>query len=135
MTKPAFTIIGCGTVGTCLADLLCRLGYPVAGLASRTRASAEKTAKIIGTGKVFDKVEDAAKAGELVFVTTTDDAIGPVCQDISCKNGFSKNTVVLHCSGALSSDLLASARDCGAHVGSMHPLQSFAAAKTRREPV
>ncbi|MBI9076106.1 MAG: DUF2520 domain-containing protein [Desulfatibacillum sp.] len=129
MTKPAFTIIGCGAVGACLADLLVGLGYPVAGLASKTRASAEKTARIIGTDKIFDKVEDAAKAGDLVFITTTDDAIGPVCQDISCKKGFSKGSVVLHCSGALSSDLLASARDCGAYVGSMHPLQSFAAAK------
>ncbi|SHI62530.1 Predicted oxidoreductase, contains short-chain dehydrogenase (SDR) and DUF2520 domains [Desulfatibacillum alkenivorans DSM 16219] len=129
MTKPAFSIIGCGTVGTCLADLLHRLGYPAAGLASRTRASAEKTAAVVGAGQVFDKVEDAALAGDMVFITTTDDAIGPVCQDISSKKGFKNGAVVLHCSGALSSELLASARDCGAYAGSMHPLQSFAAAK------
>ncbi len=129
MTKPAFSIIGCGTVGTCLADLLCRLGYPVAGLASKTRAAAEKTANIIGTDKIFDNIEDAAKAGDLVFITTSDDAIGPVCDTISSNKGFKEGAVVLHCSGALSSALLVNARDCGAHVGSMHPLQSFAAAK------
>jgi predicted short-subunit dehydrogenase-like oxidoreductase (DUF2520 family) len=34
--------------------------------------------------------------------------------------------VVIHCSGALSSDILSSARACGAVVATLHPLQSFA---------
>lgn len=129
MDKPGFSIIGCGTVGTSLADLLVRLGYPVAGLASKTLASAQKTAQIIDTDLVFPNVADAAKAGQLVFITTTDDAIGPVCDAISKENGFAKGSVVLHCSGALSSSVLDKARTCGAYVGSMHPLQSFAGAK------
>ncbi len=36
-----------------------------------------------------------------------------------------RGKVVLHTSGALSSDVLDSVRRCGAAVGSMHPLQTF----------
>ena len=36
-----------------------------------------------------------------------------------------RGKIVLHTSGALSSDVLDSVRRCGAAVGSMHPLQTF----------
>jgi predicted short-subunit dehydrogenase-like oxidoreductase (DUF2520 family) len=45
---------------------------------------------------------------------------------ISQHRAFEKNAVAIHCSGALSSDILSSARECGAVVATLHPLQSFA---------
>jgi predicted short-subunit dehydrogenase-like oxidoreductase (DUF2520 family) len=47
---------------------------------------------------------------------------------ISGHRGFEENAVAIHCSGALSSEILSSARECGAMVASLHPLQSFASA-------
>ena len=123
-----FAIIGCGRVGTTLARQLTAAGWEPAGFASRSRQSAEKAAAIAGRPeKVYDDIVAAAEAAGLVFLTPPDHAIAPTCQTIADGRGFQKDAVVLHCSGALSSDILKSAGDCGASVGSMHPLQSFAA--------
>ncbi len=65
---------------------------------------------------------------QVVFITTPDDAIQSTCKAIAEHEGFEKNAVVIHCSGALSSDILSSARECGAVVATLHPLQSFASA-------
>jgi predicted short-subunit dehydrogenase-like oxidoreductase (DUF2520 family) len=127
--KPSFSIIGCGRVGTVLARELAAAGYPPAGFASRSRQSAEQAAAAAGRpDAVFDAAWEAAHAGSLVFLTTPDQAISSTCRQIAENEGFGKGAVVLHCSGALSSGILSAAAEGGAHTGSMHPLQSFAAA-------
>jgi predicted short-subunit dehydrogenase-like oxidoreductase (DUF2520 family) len=65
----------------------------------------------------------------VVFITTPDDAIQSTCERIAQHNGFEKDSVVIHCSGALSSAILLSARHCQARVATLHPLQSFASAE------
>lgn len=123
-----FAIIGCGRVGRTLARQLTAAGYEPVGFASRSRQSAEKAASISGRPEnVYDDIAAAAKSAGLVFLTTPDHAIAPTCRTIADGRGFQKDAVVLHCSGALSSDILKPAGECGASVGSMHPLQSFAA--------
>jgi predicted short-subunit dehydrogenase-like oxidoreductase (DUF2520 family) len=62
----------------------------------------------------------------VVFITTPDDTIQSTCRAIAQHDGFDKGSVVIHCSGALSSAILSSAKDCQALVASLHPLQSFA---------
>jgi predicted short-subunit dehydrogenase-like oxidoreductase (DUF2520 family) len=62
----------------------------------------------------------------VVFITTPDDAIEATCSAIAENRGFDKGAVVVHSSGALSSDILSSAIECQASVASLHPLQSFA---------
>ena len=126
--KPSFAIIGCGRVGTALARHLSRAGYQPAGFFSRTRDSALNAAERAGNeSAVFDNPWRAAANGEVVFVTTPDHSIAPVCQAIADNTGFTEKAVVLHCSGALSSNILSPASAAGASIGSMHPLQSFAA--------
>jgi len=124
--KPTVAIIGCGTVGTAIGKLLARSGYPITGVASRHLDTARTAARAIGTEEFSDCPWSISKKAEVVFITTPDDAIEPTCRAISKEMGFQKNTVVIHCSGALSSEILSSARDCEAVVASLHPLQSFA---------
>ncbi len=126
--KPSYAIIGCGRVGTSLARQLSAAGYQPAGFSSRTRDSAIQAAKAAGKEEaVYDNSWEASENAGVVFITTPDHSIAPACQLISENRGFQENAVVLHCSGALSSGMLSAARDCGAVIGSMHPLQSFAA--------
>lgn len=126
-SKPvSFCVIGCGRLGTALAVFLGKNGFKPAGFYSKTRASAEKAAAAAGRGKVHDTPVSAAKSCDLVFITTPDTRIQPVCEDTASGGGFRSSSTVFHFSGALSSSILASAGKAGAAVGSIHPLQSFA---------
>jgi predicted short-subunit dehydrogenase-like oxidoreductase (DUF2520 family) len=126
--KVKFTvaIVGCGTVGTAMGKLLAGAGYPITGVATRGLDTAGRAAKMMGAEQFSDCPWDMSRRAQVVFVTTPDDVIESTCKAIVEHQGFGKNAVVIHCSGALSSAILSSARRCGARVATLHPLQSFA---------
>jgi len=132
--KPDIAIIGCGKVGTSLAFFLSGAGYRISAFFSKTRASAEKTAGLVNGPAPVESSWAAARAADVILITTPDDVIADACQIITDHNGFRENATVLHCSGALPSTILAPAKAAGAYTGSMHPLQSFAAARTDINP-
>lgn len=132
--KPAIAIVGCGRVGTALAKFLSEAGYRISGLASKSLSSAKKASDIIGTEHFTRIPWEITKEADIVFLTTPDSAISDICSSITFNAGFKKDSVVLHCSGALPSTILSSAKTCGAFIGSMHPLQSFALTKSNENP-
>ncbi|WP_258360639.1 Rossmann-like and DUF2520 domain-containing protein [Moorella sulfitireducens] len=118
-------IIGAGAVGTGMGILLRRRGYTIAGIASRTFASARRAAARLDC-PVFERPEEVARRADVVFITTSDQAIGPVAAAVAAVNGFRPGQVVIHMSGSLTSDVLEPARQAGALALSLHPLQSCA---------
>ncbi len=114
--------IGAGTVGTALAVRLSSKGYPVIAVASRTKTSAQRLAQAVPGCRVCDSPQEVADIAQLVFITTSDDAIARVARELRWHAGQS----VVHCSGADSTDILEPARECGADIGGFHPLQTFA---------
>ena len=123
--RPAVVIIGPGVVGQTLGILAARAGYEVAAVGAREQAKARAAAERIGPGVFAGGMEDAAARGELILLTVSDDAIEPVCRRLAEVGAVPVGSVVAHCSGAQGSGILAAARDRGAAVGSMHPLQTF----------
>ncbi|MBU1570669.1 MAG: DUF2520 domain-containing protein [Proteobacteria bacterium] len=132
--KPSFAIVGCGRVGTALAKYLAEAGYIPAGLASKSLSSAKRVADLTGSVNYTDIAWEATRKADIVFITTPDGTIKEACDSIAVKNGFNSGSVVLHCSGALTSTMLLSAKNCGASIGSMHPLQSFASTEYSHNP-
>lgn len=124
--KRKFSVIGCGRVGICLSAFLFKEEYEPAGFFSRSRTSARAARAAAGCGTVFDTAADCARAGDIVFITTPDGVIETVCNDLAQQNALGAQTLVFHLSGAHSSEILARAKQAGAIVGSIHPLQSFA---------
>jgi len=124
--KPVIAIAGCGRVGTALAKFLSEAGYQISGLASKSFSSAKRLADLTGTGRYTKIPWEITKKADIVFLTTPDSEISDTCSNIAFNDGFKKDSVVLHCSGALPSTILSSAKSCGAFIGSMHPMQSFA---------
>ncbi|MEK6682847.1 MAG: DUF2520 domain-containing protein [Nitrospirota bacterium] len=124
--KKRVAIIGAGVVGSAVGYILRNKGYKIAGIASRRPESAKRAAAFIGNGTVFKDPVSAAKAADIVFITTPDKAIEDVCNKIADGGGFKRNTIVVHMSGALPSTILSSAKTSGAKTVSIHPLQSFA---------
>ncbi len=123
--------IGAGTVGTALSVRLSSKGYQVIAVSSRSQTSAKKLAQAVSGCHAFNNNQDVADTAELIFITTPDDAIAPVASEIQWHRGQS----VVHCSGALSTDILEPAKKLGAQVGSFHPLQTFASVKQAIENI
>ncbi|MBW2642383.1 MAG: DUF2520 domain-containing protein [Deltaproteobacteria bacterium] len=124
--KSSFVIVGCGKVGTAMGRNFINAGYRLIGLSCNTQESAQKAANILSTDNFTKASWEITKGVNIVFITTPDGVISNACNEIAQKNGFDNNTVIFHCSGALPSTILFSAKACGASIGSMHPLQSFA---------
>ncbi|NQT73457.1 MAG: DUF2520 domain-containing protein [Chloroflexi bacterium] len=120
MVKLGF--IGAGVVGTALAVRLQEKGYPVVAVASRSKKSAKKLADAVVGCRACDSNQEVVDAVDIVFVTTPDDEVQGVAEELSWSTGKS----VIHCSGVDSLDILEKAKAGGAQVGGFHPLQTFA---------
>jgi len=121
--------IGAGTVGTALATRLSGRGYPVVCVSSRSQSSAQKLARLVRGCNALESSQAVADNAELVFITTPDGVISQVAAEVTWRPGQS----VVHCSGALATDILEPARKLGAQVGAFHPLQTFAGVKQAME--
>ncbi len=128
MGKPSISIIGAGKVGTALAYLLARKGYPVAVVASSRLESAKAAVSIVGQGIPSMEASRAVRQAQVVFITTPDKAIAPAAQEIAMgQSGKSlAGKFIFHCSGALPSSVLKPLKSAGACIGSLHPIQTFA---------
>lgn len=122
----SIAIIGAGVVGTAMGYLLKKKGYKILSIASRKMESAKRAVEFIGEGEASAEPVSTAKKSDIVFITTPDGAIEEVCKKVASEGGFSSGAIVFHMSGALSSEILSSARNSGAKIGSIHPLQSLA---------
>jgi predicted short-subunit dehydrogenase-like oxidoreductase (DUF2520 family) len=122
---PDIAIIGPGKVGTSIALLAKKNGYRISALFARNPNKAKAMAKQIGDDIKVCGIGEAAASAQLVLITVSDSAIASVCDHLAHEKSFSQGQIVAHCSGALSSDVLDSARLCGAQIGSFHPLQMF----------
>lgn len=118
-------IVGAGVVGTAVGYLLKQSGYEIVGVAGRSPATLERARRYLGVRGTRD-VTEAAGSGSIVLVGTGDDQIRTVCQEIAEHGGFQASQTVLHFSGALTLDVLEPARQAGAAVASLHPVQTFA---------
>src|SRR5438876_5301637 len=134
--KPTISIIGAGRLGTALGRALSAVGLSVEAVAANHGASARRAAKVIGSNprplaaSQLNNLPDS----KIILITTPDDVIGEVAEELGrlAKVSDKSSTVVraggrmvLHASGALSSEVLAPLRGAGFAVGSMHPLVSI----------
>jgi len=132
MQKPKVAIVGAGKVGSVLARTLYSRGYQLVGIISSTLESAAKLATEFGI-LAGTKAADMIKDPQIILITTPDRCIGEVVAEIAKDNGFKAGQVVIHTSGCLPVEILKLARERGAFVGCMHPLQSFANKEHTRE--
>ncbi|MCK4571041.1 DUF2520 domain-containing protein [Candidatus Bipolaricaulota bacterium] len=121
MTKPTLAFIGAGTLGTALAEACMVAGYRVLSIHSHRFEDAARLANALPQAEAVSNPNEVTNA-DLTFLTVPDDVIATVCESIA----WPASSSVVHCSGALSLDVLNSAAQTGAATGSLHPLQTFA---------
>ncbi len=110
-------ILGAGHVGTALSIIFKRVGLDVF-IASRHLESVRKAAKV-SYGKVC--MPEEVVGADIVFLTVPDSEIVNAAERI--KKFLSEKQIVVHTSGAFSSDIIGF---LPSHVASLHPLKSFA---------
>jgi len=126
--KIKVAIIGCGRAGKTIGTILNKSnGYKVTAVACAHDRTAEKAARFIGKKiRHSSNILDIARQGEIIFITTPDDEIERTFLTLCEKKAILDNTLVIHCSGNFSSDILKSNKMPGLKTGTMHPLQTFA---------
>ena len=133
--KPGVSIIGSGRLGTALARALASHGYPLRSLVARRVENARKAAADFDAKP---RVYAANKIGflpqaDLFLICVPDDQIAYVANALS-RLDSGVTPVVLHTSGALSSEVLAPLHAKGWSTGSLHPLLSISDRKTSIKP-
>lgn len=129
-------IVGPGRLGFALAVALRESRYPILAFVSSRVEHARKAAHLFnGTKRLVQPlgIDQLAKLppSDLIIIATPDDVIGETARRLaaseSLRSGSSRNArrrIVLHTSGALSSEVLAPIAQAGFHTGSIHPLVS-----------
>jgi predicted short-subunit dehydrogenase-like oxidoreductase (DUF2520 family) len=119
-------IVGAGRVGRALGRRLRELGWNIGAIVAQSEASARRAVRFIGAGSAHAGMPRRIVASTVILIVTPDGAIAEVAQDLGRVGSEElQGKVVLHTSGAQDSGVLSPVRDCGAAVGSMHPLQTF----------
>lgn len=126
MTRPSISIIGPGKVGTALAKLAFAAGYCVGAMGGRVASRVAEAAATVGGQTQALSIAEAAAASELVFLTVSDSAIESVAGELARTGSMKDGSVLVHCSGALTSERLAPVQsNPSVAVASFHPLQTF----------
>lgn len=124
--KPRIAIIGSGNLASALAVSLRAAGYGIDQIVSRGSAASMRRARRLAR-KIGAATVAAVRAqirSEIVWFCVPDGAIAGAAKSLVGAANWS-GKVVLHSSGALASDELASLRAQGAAVASAHPLMTF----------
>jgi len=120
------SIIGAGRVGRALGRCLRELGWKIGAVVTRSEPTARKVVRSIGAGHAHAFLTRQVVAAQVILITTPDRSVAEVAEELARIGAEElRGKIVLHTSGALSSDVLDPLRQYGASVGSMHPLQTF----------
>ena len=102
------------------------LDWKIGVVVSRSEPAARRAVRFIGAGKPHGGLTRHVLGAHVILIATPDDAIASVARELARMGAEElRGKVVLHTSGALDSRALAPAKECGAAVGSIHPLQTF----------
>jgi len=124
--KASVALIGPGKLAQSLAPALAAARYRVREIVGRDSAESRRRTRALArrVGAAASTLTTATFDADLVWLCVSDDAIGACAREIAPLRNW-KGKLVLHSSGALSSDLLAPLSRRGAHVGTLHPMMSF----------
>ncbi len=122
--KPSVTIIGTGALGASLGDFFLKNGIKLISVWN------SKSGRVYTKSGDFQHVESNhpihdQHTGTLVFITTPDDVIAEISDNLAGVNIDWGIRGVVHCSGNLTSEVLDVLAEAGAGTATMHPIQTF----------
>jgi predicted short-subunit dehydrogenase-like oxidoreductase (DUF2520 family) len=125
--KPkSITLVGAGNLAFALGPALKAAGYRVDAVVGRSRPDSQRRARMLAKklGARSYRLDQVKPASDVIWLLHTDDALAGTAKALAKSSGW-KGRVVLHSSGALSSDVLAPLKRAGAYTASLHPMMTF----------
>jgi predicted short-subunit dehydrogenase-like oxidoreductase (DUF2520 family) len=131
--RPSITLIGAGNLAQALGPALKAAGYKIDFVAARETASSRRRAAMLAGALAArtQSLNDAGPTSDLLWICHTDDALAETAKLLARKAGWA-GKIVLHSSGALSSDVLSPLKRKGASAASLHPMMTFVPGATPR---
>lgn len=126
--KPALTInlIGAGNLGKSLARLWHEHELlSVKQIFTTSQHTAQSAVDFVGAGTAHAQLVDIEPT-DFILIAVPDGQIQAVSDSLHALTLDMQNTVIFHCSGAVSSVVLNKLIDRGASIASVHPIKSFA---------
>jgi predicted short-subunit dehydrogenase-like oxidoreductase (DUF2520 family) len=114
--------IGGGKVGFSLGKYFSMKGIRLSGYYSKSYTDA-KDASEFTNSKAYENINDLVTDSSMIFITTPDDCIHEVSQNLSNLN--LTNKIICHTSGSLTSSILSNINNSGAFAYSIHPIFAF----------
>jgi len=118
-------IIGTGVVGTAVGVVLNQKGYEITGVYDVKSESTKQIVERIRCA-ACSTPQEVSRSADILLITTSDSVIQSVANSLAEAVAFYADQTIIHMSGALSSEIIDRAKDFGARVLSVHPVQSFA---------
>ena len=114
-----FGFIGAGKVGFSLGKYLKENNIDISGYYSKSQHSAKEAAIFTNT-RQYNNLEDLIKNSDAIFITTPDNQIADVWNEI--KRLPIREKLICHCSGSISSEVFSNINNHGAYGYSIHPM-------------
>lgn len=125
-TKPIIAIVGAGSLGVALANLLELNGYRVLLGSRKPSTGSQKLSRLFASqGKKIELLTppQAVSQSDINLLTVPDKQISKVCDELLPH--FRRGCCVAHCAGSLDSSELVSVKSQNIAVCSVHPLNTF----------
>lgn len=122
--RPGVAIVGAGAMGRALGLRLAENGYPIRGVVSRSRSSAEALARALSAPVASDDVASLPADAPLVVLCVPDDQLLDLAETLAEVPRSWHGSVVLHTSGATPAAVLQPLVAEGARTLAFHPLQT-----------
>ncbi|MFT5881953.1 MAG: putative short-subunit dehydrogenase-like oxidoreductase (DUF2520 family) [Crocinitomicaceae bacterium] len=120
-------IIGAGKLGQSLGRLWHHAGeLEIGAVLNRSFASSAAAIEHLGDGEATSEMR-SMPASDLWMIATSDAEIAVAAEKLAASGLLNEGSIVFHCSGLLSSEVLKVVEPTGARVASVHPVMSFAA--------
>ena len=120
------TLVGAGNLAQAIGPALQAARYRVEQVVSRSNPESMRRARVLSrkVGAAVVRLEDVTPTSQVIWICHTDDALASTAKLLARKSGW-RGKIVLHSSGALTSDVLKPLKRAGAHTASLHPMMTF----------
>lgn len=118
-------IIGAGRVGKNIGLALSTAAIiSLQAILNKSLSSAQQAATELDLGEAVANFAQLPSA-DVTWIAVNDDALPTVVDQLVTQASIQKGSFIVHCSGVLSSDILAPLIEQGCFIASMHPLKAF----------